>query len=435
MLKEKLIIGLGVTGLSCADFYHKKNIPFKIFDTRSKSFHTKKNNDTRLEGYSIVYEKYDSDYLDNVEQVIISPGLDRSNVIFREIKKRNISISTDIDIFKEYSNTPIISITGTNGKTTVVTMLEHVLKSMRLKSVACGNNGIPPLSIIDQKYDFIILELSSYQLEYMNNFTSYIGLITNIDYDHIERHKSMSDYFNIKLKIFGNVKHSLINNKLFSQLNLNDIRSFGLTEYSKIQINGAIKNDLSYSENKLSYKDQVLNFKGLHNLENILSVLSVTNILHLNFLEVFKYIKNFHYLPHRIELIKSYNNINWYNDSKSTNCASTLAALQYVDEKIILILGGSHKNMNYIALKDMLLRKVKLIIFIGENKNYIKEQLDIKIKTIEAQNMKDVVEIAKNNVIPYDNVLLSPASPSFDMFDNYVDRGNAFKKAVNDFVK
>ena len=178
-----------------------------------------------------------------------------------------------------------------------------------------------------------------------------------------------------------------------------------------------------------------MNFKGLHNLENILSVLSVTNILHLNFLEVFKYIKNFHYLPHRIELIKSYNNINWYNDSKSTNCASTLAALQYVDEKIILILGGSHKNMNYIALKEMLISKVKLIIFIGENKNYIQEQLDIKIKTIEAQNMKDVVEIAKNNVIPYDNVLLSPASPSFDMFDNYVDRGNAFKKAVNDFVK
>ena len=207
MLKEKLIIGLGVTGLSCADFYHKKNIPFKIFDTRSKSFHTKKNYDTRLEGNSIVYEKYDSDYLDNVEQVIISPGLDKSNVIFKEIKKRNISISTDIDIFKQYCNTPIISITGTNGKTTVVTMLEHVLKSMRLKSVACGNNGIPPLTIIDQKYDFIILELSSYQLEYMNNFTSHIGLITNIDYDHIERHKSMSDYFNIKLKIFGNVKH------------------------------------------------------------------------------------------------------------------------------------------------------------------------------------------------------------------------------------
>jgi len=269
----------------------------------------------------------------------------------------------------------------------------------------------------------------------MNNFTSYIGLITNIDYDHIERHKSMSDYFNIKLKIFGDVKHSLINNKLYSQLDLNNIRSFGLTEYNKIQINGAIKNDLSYSDNILSYKDQVLNFKGLHNLENILSVLSVTNILHLNFLEVFKYIKNFHYLPHRIELIKSCNNINWYNDSKSTNCASTLAALKYVDEKIILILGGSHKNMNYITLKDMLLSKVKLIIFIGENKNYIKEQLDIKIKTIEAQNMKDVVEIAKKNVIPHDNVLLSPASPSFDMFDNYVDRGNSFKKAVNDFVK
>ena len=435
MVKEKLIIGLGITGLSCADYYHKKNIPFKIFDTRSKSFHAKKNNNIGLERYSIVYEKYDDGYLDNVEQVIISPGLDNSHIIFEEINKRNIPISTDIDLFKQDCNIPIISITGTNGKTTVVTMLEYVLKLMGLKSIACGNNGIPPLSIIDEKYDFIILELSSYQLEYMNNFTSYIGLITNIDYDHIERHKNMNDYFNIKLRIFDDVKHSLINNKLCTQLGLNNNRSFGLTEFNKIRINGDIRNDLSYSENILNYKGQVLKFKGLHNLENILSVLSVTDILHLNFLEVFKHIQNFHYLPHRIELIKSYNNINWYNDSKSTNCASTLAALKYVDEKIILILGGSHKNMNYIALKDILLTKVKLIIYIGENKNYIKEQLDINIKTIEAQSMKDVVEIAKKNVIPYDNVLLSPASPSFDMFDNYVHRGNSFKKAVNDFVK
>lgn len=433
MLRKKLIIGLGITGISCADFFYKRNIPFKIFDTRNKSFHN--SIDSKLKRYSIEYEQYDSDYLDDVDQIIISPGLDKSHIIFDHIIKRKIQIITDIDLFKAHYKAPIISITGTNGKTTVVTMLEHVLRSLGLKSIACGNNGIPPLSVINENYDYIILELSSYQLEYMNNFFSYISLITNIDYDHIERHKNIEDYFNIKLRIFNDTQYLLINNKLCSQMNRSDIKSFGLIKNNKIQINGDIRDDLSCSEEMIFYKDRVLSFEGHHNLENILSILSISSILKLNLLKTLDAIKKFDYLPHRIELVKSTNNINWYNDSKSTNSASTLAALKYIDKKIILILGGSHKNMNYIMLKDILPSKVKLIIYIGENKNYIKEQLNTNITSVEAKNMTDVIKIAKENAIPNDNVLLSPASPSFDMFEDYIDRGNSFKKAVNDLVE
>ena len=146
-------------------------------------------------------------------------------------------------------------------------------------------------------------------------------------------------------------------------------------------------------------------------------------------------LNNFSYLPHRIELIKSSNNINWYNDSKSTNCASTKAALEYINEKIILILGGSTKDMSYESLNTLINNKVKLVIFIGENKEYIKKQLKITTKTIDADSIESAVKISQSHSLVNDNVLLSPASPSFDMFEDYEERGAAFISAVQNIVK
>ena len=434
--KKKLILGLGKTGDSCIKFFKKNNINFKIFDTRDN--HREHYVDsTNLEPELLRLSTYEDSYLDDVEEAIISPGIDRKNKIIDDLYSRKINIITDIDLFKKYSNTPIISVTGTNGKTTVVSMMEHLLNLSNYKCIACGNNGIPPLSIINNNYDYIILELSSYQLEYMDNFTSNISLITNINHDHFERHKNFDEYLSIKKKIFLNSNYSLCNIGLKEKLHdVPNLYIYGINDGSKkLVINGRDNDNLLFNSTDLFIDKYKIKYRGIHNLNNFLAALSVSDLLKINTSDAVKHLSSYSFLSHRIELIKLHNDVSWYNDSKSTNSSSTQAALEYINKNIILIIGGSKKNMNYQNLSKLINNKVKLIIFIGENKRYIDEQLNVKVRTIDAESMYDAIKISYQFSKPSDSVLLSPASPSFDMFKDYSERGAAFTKAVNDLVK
>ena len=435
MSKNKLILGVGVTGISCADFFKSKGIPFKIFDTRDKAYFV--DYDFRdISPNSIYFKEYPVNFLNDIDEVIISPGLDKEHRIFKNIKSRNINIMTDIDIFKRYYNKKLISVTGTNGKTTMVTMLKYALNKIGYNCIACGNNGIPPLSIINNSYDYIILELSSYQLEYMSDLKSFISVITNIDYDHLERHKSIENYSKIKLSIHKNSSFSLASNSINHLIkDVKNIKIYGVTDAGEVIVNGSIIKDIHYDNLKIYFENKNLEYKGKHNLQNILGVISVLDIIKIDIKKSLGVLDNFSYLPHRIELVKSSNNVNWYNDSKSTNCASTKAALECIDEKIILILGGSMKDMNYESLSPLINNKVKLVIFIGANKEYIKKQLKITTKTIDASSIESAVKISQLHSLVNDNILLSPASPSFDMFKNYEERGAAFISAVQNLAK
>ena len=435
MSKNKLILGVGVTGISCADFFKSKGIPFKIFDTRDKAYFV--DYDFRdISPNSIYFKEYPVNFLNDIDEVIISPGLDKEHRIFKDIKSRNINIMTDIDIFKRYYNKKLISVTGTNGKTTMVTMLKYALNKIGYNCIACGNNGIPPLSIINNSYDYIILELSSYQLEYMSDLKSFISVITNIDYDHLERHKSIENYSKIKLSIHKNSSFSLASNSINHLIkDVKNIKIYGVTDAGEVIVNGSIIKDIHYDNLKIYFENKNLEYKGKHNLQNILGVISVLDIIKIDIKKSLGVLDNFSYLPHRIELVKSSNNVNWYNDSKSTNCASTKAALECIDEKIILILGGSMKDMNYESLSPLINNKVKLVIFIGENKEYIKKQLKITTKTIDADSIESAVKISQSHSLVNDNILLSPASPSFDMFKDYEERGAAFISAVQNIAK
>jgi UDP-N-acetylmuramoylalanine--D-glutamate ligase len=315
-------------------------------------------------------------------------------------------------------------------------MLKHAFNKIGYNCIACGNNGIPPLSIINNFYDYIILELSSYQLEYMSDLKSCISVITNIDYDHLERHKNIENYSKIKLSIYKDSSFSLASNSIDHLIgDIKNIKTYGITNTEEVIVNGSIIKDLHYDSLKIYFKNKNLEYKGKHNLENILGVISVLNIIKIDVENALNSLNDFNYLPHRIELIESSDNINWYNDSKSTNCASTKAALECIDEKIILILGGSMKDMSYESLSPLINQKVKLVIFIGENKEYIKRQLKITAKTIDAKSIESAVEISRSHSSVNDNILLSPASPSFDMFENYEERGAAFISAVQNLVK
>ena len=435
MLNKKLILGIGISGMSCIEFFNKININYKVFDTRDKKYF----NDYNIQNIntkSFYCGEYPDDFLDDIDEVIVSPGLNKNHKIFSDIVSNKINIITDIDIFKRYCKSKIISVTGTNGKTTVVTMLEHALNTIGYKAVACGNNGVPPLTIIDSTYDYVILELSSYQLEYMSDLKSFISIITNIDYDHLDRHENIENYSYVKLSIFNDSIFRLATNSI-KQLtdDVKQIKFYGLCDNGSLMINDNVIEGLYYDETTIYYKEKKLEYRGKHNLNNILSVISALDIINIEIQSVLFSLENYNYLPHRLELIDSTNNINWYNDSKSTNCASTKAALECINKKIILILGGSKKEMYYESLSSLINKKVKLIIFIGENKEYIKSQLKINIQMINADSIESAVELSKLYSSDNDNILLSPASPSFDMFENYEERGAAFILAVQNIVK
>ena len=435
MLGVKLILGFGITGISCARYFSKKNIKFKIFDTR----HISNIESSLISDFDqdlLFFNIYNNELFNEVDEIIISPGFNQNHPILDEVNNRKLPLSTDIDIFKKSSTKPIISITGTNGKTTVVSMLEHVLTTLGIKAIACGNNGIPPLDINPNEYDYIILELSSYQLEYMSNHDSYISLITNIDHDHLERHNTINDYSKIKLKVFSSCENPIANLSLTDDLigrNSNLIR-YGLTN-GKLMLCGSTMNNISINQKSLHYENISIEYKGRHNLENILGICSITSLLNISLFDCIDALKNFIHLPHRIELVKNTNNVNWYNDSKSTNTASTKAALEFIDKNIILILGGAQKNMDYKILSNLINEKVKLVIFFGENKNYIKKQLDIKTDFVDVETITEAVITSNNHATNNDSILFSPASPSFDMFKNFEDRGEAFKDAINNNVK
>ena len=436
MSEMKLILGLGKTGVSCANYFNKHNKAYRVFDSRDVS-EIDQTTLKKLDRENIFFNNFDKYLFDDIDEIIVSPGFDRSHEIFREISFRKLPCITDIDLFKKYCKKPIISVTGTNGKTTIVSMLEHVLLNTGIKAIACGNNGVPPLDVNSSNYDYIILELSSYQLEYMHNHQSFISLLANIDHDHFERHKTMEEYLGVKLKIFSSCDYPIINVSLLNitfDVDKTDLIRYGLLK-NKIIISNKTVEEISYDYSNIYYKDRVsLKHKGLHNLENIIAICSIVSLLSIRLENCLDSLKSYIHLPHRIEFVKNSNDISWYNDSKSTNSASTKAALNYINSNIILILGGAMKNMDYRSLSDLINQKVRILVFIGENKDYIKNQINVKSKILDAKSIDDAVILSRDIALANDTILLSPASPSFDMFKNFEDRGEAFKKAVKEYV-
>ena len=425
---KTLILGFGITGESCLRYFNNIDQVCRVYDTRLKDELKSIEEYAQNEFY---FTHYDNKTLEGIETVIISPGFSPNHPVINEIRNKGISIQTDIDLFKSVFNGKIISVTGTNGKTTVVHMLEKVLTSSHKRARACGNNGIPPLSLINEKLDYAIIELSSYQLEYMINKSSDVSILLNISDDHLDRHVTFEEYSKIKMSIFDNDGKKIINASLENPTNIDDVKYFGYNiDASEIIINSEVKKDFHINDKTLYYGEISLDFMGYHSLQNILAVLSVADYLKINFKKCISSLKHFIHPPHRIELVKRSNNISWYNDSKSTNCDSTYWALKSLRQNVILIMGGSPKKQDFSTLSEIIDDTVKILILMGKNSKDILEDLRVSVKTFEAIDMIDAVEIAKNHATQNDSIILSPASPSFDFYQNYEHRGNVFTNAV-----
>ncbi len=458
-----LVFGIGKTGIAIIDFLQKQGKNFYVSDDDVEKLKKivvgKKKLEEKYKLYNIneriIKEK-------NINFLVLSPSVHAQkdpNKVVVLAKKLHIRIIADIDLFYRYlreynkkNNTDkkIIGITGTNGKSTTTALIAFLLNKLKKKAIACGNIGLNVLSVDVKKYDYFIVEMSSYNLFLFDNVSFYSGVLLNITEDHLAYHGTMSNYVAAKAKLLesSNIKIICIDDKYTFRLIKNKKKNVKNSQKNIVcvSVKKILKEGLSFYNgicyyNGLSvFKDNFKNLPGEHNLENILC--SVACVLKINktakkeeIYNIFKYASLFHGLPHRIQFVKKKDNVVFINDSKGTNADSTQKALKvFSDKDIYLIAGGERKTAGFFFLKNDL-KNVKCVFLIGDATDSFAEELkEMRIKHIKCYNMKNAVlssfKEARNNKNK-SIVLLSPLCASFDQYKDFEDRGNDFIKIVN----
>ncbi len=431
-MTKVLIIGLGKTGMSFADYLSAKGVAFDFVDTRQSinNIDELKNKYPSSKFYLASLEECD---LGIYSEALISPGVDLRDDLVAEIKAANIAINGDIHCFIKEINSKVVGITGSNGKSTLTEMLDFGFKALGLNSIAGGNLGLPALDLLKEEVkEIYTLELSSFQLDSSKNLPLDVALILNISEDHLDRYDSYKDYIDSKLSIYTDAKIKIIN--------LDESYSENVEKQS-MDVTFSMKNDLAdvyFNENNQSiYVSnecicQLKNFelKGKHNASNILAAVSVAKALNIDVIDFSKLISKFKGLEHRCEFVGLVNGLTWINDSKGTNVGATIAAMKGFDEPMTLLMGGQAKGASFEEFAKELSGHVLNIILFGQDAKIIYESVSNIVNTILVKDLESAVtkanEISEAGAI----VLFSPACASLDMFSNYEQRGNEFKNHV-----
>ena len=433
--KKVFILGMAKSGYEAAKLLSKDN---KVLITDMKEQNKQHVEDLISRGVEYVITDKPEELLDDsYDMMVKNPGILPTHKCVKKARELNIKIINEVELAYSYlpHDIKIIGITGSNGKTTTTTLVYEFLKAAK-KSVCLGGNiGYPLCSLVDKikPKDILLLEISDHQLVDMYDFKCDISALLNLSETHLDLHGTYDNYKKAKKKIFNNQIESDI-----AILNYDDKEVIQLTSDVKVQKkyfsvkekkDVYIENDIIKIGNfELNTKD--IKLKGIHNYENIMAALLIIDTLDIDLECTRDVLKNFNGVEHRIEFVREINGVTYYNDSKSTNPVATITALNTFTNPTILLLGGFERNQNFNELSDYL-GHVKCIICYGETKNRIKEFADKQnIKCFAFDSLKEsiqkAVEISERN----DTVLLSPASASWDQYDNFETRGNEFKETI-----
>jgi UDP-N-acetylmuramoylalanine--D-glutamate ligase len=378
-------------------------------------------------------------------EIIKSPGIPNDCDLVLKILKNNIPIISEIEFASRFTNAKIIGVTGSNGKTTTTCLIYHILKSSGLNVGICGNIGNSFAFLISKKkFDFIVIELSSFQLESVFQFRPKIAVITNLSPDHLERHdNSFKKYIDAKFNIISNQLSSdfliyngddtIIEKEIkFRKINSSKLSFSFLKNTSSNQTyieNNKIQSQIN--KNKFMISIENLSLKGKHNIQNSMAAATVAQLLNISNQALKESLGNFQSINHRMENVLTIQKVKYINDSKATNVNAVYYALDSMKNSTVWIVGGVDKGNNYNELLPLVREKVKAIICLGlDNKKIIETFSSISDLIIETSSMNEAVNSAYRIAKPNDVVLLSPACSSFDLFENYEDRGNQFKECV-----
>lgn len=440
--KKVLIVGLGLSGASAARFFSNKGSLVTVTDTKPAEFF--RETLEKLKDCPIAYHfgSHPIKLFEEADLIVPSPGVSLDQPGFKKAQKKKIPICGDIEIASRFLSIPIIAVTGTNGKSTTVTLLHEILKNGDKRVLLGGNIGIPVLDLVEsaKNNDLLILELSSFQLDTIVQFKPTIGVLLNITEDHLDRYKKFSDYVKAKGRLLKNMSREGL---IVANNEDKNCRSLALKAKGKSCFFSTHKNlsnglyslddTIHYRWGKLKedYKIRNSHLYGIHNKENMMACIAIARYLGVSSEKVQYTLDSFLGLPHRNEFVREVEGIKYFNDSKATNVSASEKSLAgFPDGKVILIMGGRGKKSHYKPLAKFIRKKVKRCYLIGEAAPQMKRELGSSTKFTVAETLEKAVFLASHEATWGDFVLFSPAATSLDQFRNYEHRGDTFKGQV-----
>ncbi|NOQ89271.1 MAG: UDP-N-acetylmuramoyl-L-alanine--D-glutamate ligase [Gammaproteobacteria bacterium] len=429
-----LVVGLGKTGLSVVRYLRALGEAVIVVDSRDipPGLNVLKSDYSDVELHTGLF---DVSLFVNAHRIVVSPGVALAEPALVAARKNNIEIIGDIDLFAHEVKTPVVGITGSNGKSTVTTLLALMASQSGLNAVASGNIGIPVLDSLDDEIGLYVPELSSFQLETLQSLPMKAAVVLNISADHLDRYENLTAYAMSKQVIYENADVLVVNkdDALASQINHPTRKrlcftlgepadnEFGLCDVDSVS--------LCFGQQKLIAVDD-LKIKGKHNLQNALAALALGYAIGLPIENMLVALKQFKGLPHRTQFVAQINGVNWINDSKATNVGAAIAALVGLPGKHVLIAGGIAKGADFSELTDVVREHCRAVVLLGKDAEKIQSVMPAEITVKRVNDMQSAVAAAEALALQGDNVLLAPACASFDMFENFEQRGDVFIQAV-----
>jgi UDP-N-acetylmuramoylalanine--D-glutamate ligase len=436
---DVVIVGLGKTGLSCMRYLLDKGLDIAITDSRVNppGLSTLK---TECTSVPVFLGEISADILLSSDQIILSPGVSLNNEAVKQAIANGIPVFGDIELFCQQAKAPIIAVSGSNGKSTVTTLVAEMTRQAGLKTCVGGNLGTPALELLNEDIpDIYVLELSSFQLETTFSLSAHASVILNISPDHMDRYANSDEYANAKKKIYSGNGLMVINkdDDVVKAMDDNSRESISFTlgkpeknNFGIIKDNGEVW--LCQGDNKIIKQDE-LGIKGEHNVANALAAMALATSVNVPVEAMVKTLKRFSGLEHRCQRVATINNVNWFNDSKATNVGACIASIKGLCDlgKIILIAGGDSKGADLSSLSPIIKQYVKHVLLMGVDAKKIANVIGSEVIHDFVMEMNEAVNIASNVAEAGDVVLLAPACASLDMYENYRQRGDAFVAAVN----
>lgn len=443
MTQHYLVVGLGVTGLSVVKYLLKNNCNITVTDSRNNPPHLQELYDLHPDVEVLLGNITIPAY---ITTIVLSPGISLSDPVLEPAYFRNIEIIGDIELFGRVVQQPVYAVTGSNGKSTVTTLLGLMAKASGVKAGVGGNLGTAALDLIDPENQCYILELSSFQLETTYSLHTKAVTLLNISPDHMDRYDTIEQYKLAKQRIYNNAQFAVYNREdpltapHYAASKMQGIVTFGLDEPIGEQY-GVVKHNGTrwLAKNRRLLMDiNEMGMLGEHNIANALAALAIGEIAKFDLAAMLQTLRLFKGLEHRCEKVAYQNNVVWVNDSKGTNVAATVTAIeglaQSIEGKWVIILGGLGKNADFTPLIEPVRKHCRAAILIGTERQQLFDLLKSVTPCFLAKNMAEVVDIAQQQAKHGDGVLLSPACASLDMFDNYAHRGEQFKQQVLQWI-
>jgi UDP-N-acetylmuramoylalanine--D-glutamate ligase len=429
-----LVVGLGASGAATVKFLASRGVKVTVTDMKEESAlapSLKLLGDTPFTGRFGTHEA--GDFLDH-RLIVISPGILTDHPLLEEARRNGAAVIGEVELAGRFIEEPIIAITGTNGKTTTTTLMGRVFEKAYGDVFVGGNIGDPLINYVaaGRKAAYVIAEISSFQLETIETFRPATAILLNITEDHLDRYAAFTDYIAAKMRIFENQSEddrALLSTQIAATDGIRARRFFFSTDRS-LDEGAFLKGGLlkvRIGGHETVYRRDMSPLVGIHNSENLLSVLLTAHLCGIDREAVEEAIRGFKGLPHRVEFVRELNGVKYYNDSKATNVDATKRALESIDGRIVLIAGGKDKGGSYDFITPLAAR-IKGLVVIGEARERIEAELGPHITTYPEETLEDAVVRAQRIAAEGDTVLFSPMCSSFDMFESYKARGNAFKQ-------